>query len=220
MKIARLVSLMFAAVLAVGLLAASAAFAAPNFTPVGGTFTGSAGLGVLEANNGAEKVDCTANTTSGTISSATLAGGVVVKFTGCTSSSGTKSNCSVSSKNSGTAGAVTTETLHGVLGTISSGSKAGLLLLPVSGKRFVTLLVNACTVETAVTGNITGEISPVGTSQKTGKLVFTGSKGAQGITEIELSTGGKAKSELNAFGTAASENTSEALAFSANLEVT
>jgi hypothetical protein len=226
MKIARLAGLMFVAVLALGLVAVSAAFAGPQFNPTSGvTLSGSGGTGLLKANNGAETVLCTANSASGVISSATLAGGVVVKFTGCTSTSTEKANCSVSSKTAGgAAGTITTETLHGVLGTILPGGTAGLLLLPsaAGSKKFLTLLANKCTIEAQITGNVAGVIEPLGHSQSTGKLIFT-TKAAgteQAVMNFDPSTGGAVLPQLIAFGTNATEETTENLKFSPNLEVT
>jgi hypothetical protein len=226
MKIARLAGLTFVAVLALGLVVASAAFAGPQFNPTSGvTLSGTGGAGLLQGNNKTEKVLCSANTASGVISSATLAGGVVVKFTGCESTGPTKANCSVSSKTAGgAAGQVTTETLHGVLGTILPSGKAGLLLLPsaAGSKKFLTLLANKCTIEAQITGNIAGEIEPLGHSQSTGKLIFT-TKAAgteQEVMDFDPSTGGLVLTELVAFGTTATEETTESLKFSPNLEVT
>jgi hypothetical protein len=200
--------------------AATTAVAGPEFKPTGGTFTGTAGASLLQANNQTEEVLCTANTASGAISSATLAGKVIVKFTGCTSTSPTKANCSISSKNSGVAGSITTETLHGVLGTILPAKEVGFLLLPVSGKKITTLQENACTVESQVTGNVVGVIEPVGKSQTTGKLVFTGSSSKQCATDFDPTTGGLVLPGLVAFGTTASEEATESLSYSVSLEVT
>jgi hypothetical protein len=45
------------------------------------------------------------------------------------------------------------------------------------GKTFLILESNGCTEETGVAGNIAGEITPVGSAQKTDKTVFTTSGG-------------------------------------------
>jgi hypothetical protein len=216
--------LILVGVVPIAAVAAPPAAAGPQFNPTSGvTITGGGGSSLLQANNKTEKVLCTANTASGVISSATLAGGVVVTFTGCTSSSPTKANCSVSSKTSGgAAGAITTATLHGVLGTLLPSKVAGLLLLPATAKKWYTLLETACTTEAQVTGNLAGEIAPVGTSQSTGKLVFT-TKAAgaeQGVTDFDPSTGGLVLPELVAFGTTATEEDTESLCYSPNAEVT
>src|SRR3984957_19501283 len=116
MRIARLVGLTLVAVMAVSLAMASAAFAEPEFKPTGATFKGdSVGSNVLTA--GTNVITCTNNTTSGTISSATLAGGVTVDFTGCTSKKGTGEPCTAKSVG-GNEGLILTTTLHGVLGLI------------------------------------------------------------------------------------------------------
>jgi hypothetical protein len=205
-------------------LAASIALAGPQFNPTSGvTIAGSGGASLFQANNGTEKVLCTANTSSGVISSATLAGGFVVKLTGCTSASPTKANCSVSSKTSGgAAGSITTETLHGVLGTILPSGRAGLLLLPTTGKKWYTLQENACTVEAAATGNLAGEYEPLGSSQKTGKLVFTTKAGGaeQAVTDFDPSTGGLVVPGFVSFGTTGIWHLLLLWIFSAFLEVT
>lgn len=221
MKIARLVGVLLVAVMAVSLGVASAAFAEPEFKPTGGTFTG-AGLGSNTLAAGGNTIVCTANTSKGTISSATLAGGVTVTFTGCKSSGSKVSNCTA--KSAGAAeGTIVTNTLHGVLGLISpkgSGSGVGLDLLPVANGKFVKIEANGCTVETTVTGSVAGEVIPVGHSQTTGKLVFQASaEKGESIKTLELTTGGTAKPEIEAFGAIASQATTEDLTFSAALEV-
>ena len=222
MKIARLAGLMVVAVMALSLAVASAAFGEAEFKPVGGTFTGkSSTTNKLVA--GGNTITCSGNTTQGTISSATLAGGVTVNFTGCKSSGTGGSNCTVKSVG-GTAGSILTKTLHGVLGLIlakGSGTGVALDLLPVSGKTFVEIASNTCTVETAVEGSVAGEISPVGTLKTTGSLLFAPGTTGESIKVIDLSTGGLIKPALEAFGLAASQETSESLGFSGTgLEVT
>jgi hypothetical protein len=222
MKIARLAGLMLVAVMAVSLAVASAAFAEPEFKPTGGTFTG-VGLGSNVLTAGGNVITCTANSTKGTISSATLAGGVVVTFTGCASSGSGGSGCAASSTGAA-AGTIATTTLHGVLGLIlpkGTGTGVGLLLLPVANKKFVTINGNTCTVETTVTGNVAGEVIPVGHSQATGKLLFqaASSGGGESIKSFDPTTGGTVTPEIEAFGLAASQQTTEDLTFSAAVEV-
>jgi hypothetical protein len=221
MKIARLAGLMLVAVMAVSLAVASAAFAEPEFKPTGGTFTG-VGLGTNTLAAGGNTISCTANSTKGTISSATLAGGVVVTFTGCKSTGSGGSNCTAKSVGA-VEGTIATSTLHGVLGLIlakGTGTGVGLLLLPVANKKFVVIAGNTCTVETTVTGNVAGEVSPVGKSQTTGKLSFAaGASGGESVKSIDLSTGGTVTPEIEAFGAIASQTTSEDLTFSVAVEV-
>jgi hypothetical protein len=220
MKIARLAGLMLVAVMALSLGVASAAFAEPEFKPTGGTLTGSsAGNNTLSA--GGNTIVCTANTSKGSISSATLAGGVVVTFTGCKSTGTGGSNCTAKSVGAAE-GTIATNNLHGVLGLIlakGTGSGVALLLLPTENKKFVTIVSNKCTVETTVTGNVAGEISPVGKSQTTGKLVLQAGTSGESIKTVDLSTGGTVSTNLEAFGAAASQATEENLTFSAALEV-
>jgi len=218
MKIARLAGLMFAAILAISLAVASVASAAPEFKPAEGTFTGTSGVGTLKG--GSETVVCAKDTNSGTISSATLAGNVLIHFLECTSSGATKSGCKVNSVGA-SEGLILTTTLHGILGTVlGNGGGVGLLLLPISGKRFVTLASNECTKETAVTGDIAGLVSPTGKSQTTGKLSFTTSNKKQLIKTIDLSSGGSVEPELVAYSATATEETEDSITFSKAIEVT
>src|ERR1700722_18006281 len=91
-SIFRLAGPMFAVALTLSLALASTALAEPEFKPTGGTFTGSStGNNVLTAGNNV--ITCTNNTTSGTISSAALAGGITVNFTGCKSKKGEGALC-------------------------------------------------------------------------------------------------------------------------------
>jgi hypothetical protein len=219
MKIARLVGLMVVAVMALGLVVASAAFAEPAFLPVGATFTGTSGTGVLEA--GGEKIECTADTSAGTISSATLVGGVTVSFTGCKAIKGTE-KCTVKSP-SAAAGSIVTHELHGVLGLVlpkGTGTGVGLLLLPVENKKFVTIESTKCSIETTVSGNLVGEVTPVGVHTTKGTLVFKkGATEGQSIKSFDLSTGGSVTPKLEAFGKEAGEETTEVISWSAAVEV-
>jgi len=113
MKIARLASLMFVAILAMGLAVASVASAAPEFTPVGATLTGTSGVGVLTA--GTNSVTCQKDTTKGTVTSATLAGGITVHFLECVAQSST-GTCPAMSPGAPLENLILTNTLHGVLG--------------------------------------------------------------------------------------------------------
>jgi hypothetical protein len=175
---------------------------------------------------GKNSVVCSANTTTGTISSATLAGGVTVDFTGCKSSGKSKAGCTVKSTNTSNAGLIITNTLHGVLGLIlakGTGSGVALLLLPVANHEFVNIAENECTITTAVEGSVAGEVNPVGKSQTTGTLTFLPSTTAgtegESIKTVDLSTGGSAKPELEAFALPASQETTESLTFSASTEI-
>jgi hypothetical protein len=223
MKIARLAGLMFVAIMAMSLVAVSAASATePLFNPASGqSLTGTSGSAKLSANNGVETVNCEKSSSTGTVTSSLLVGNIVVHFLGCVSSSASKSNCTVKSTNSPAEGLILTTTLHGILGLILPSKETGLLLLPVSGKRFVTLASNACTIETAVTGSVAGLIEPLGKKQLTGKLILAANGSNQAIEEIDLTHGlGSVKPALNAFTSTATETVSEAITFGVETEVT
>jgi hypothetical protein len=224
MKIARLAGLMLVAVMALGLVAATTAFAEPEFHPIGAKFTG-VGLGLNTLSGSGNTIVCEGNTTSGTISSATLVGGVVVTFTGCKSSSATgEKNCTAKSTLPlGAAGTIITNTLHGVLGLIlpaGTGSGVGLLLLPATGKKFVVVESNKCTIEASITGNVAGEAKPIGGGLVlNGQLLFQAGTTGESIKDFDLSTGGLVVTNLEAFGNAASQVTTEDLDFSPLVEV-
>jgi hypothetical protein len=224
MKVVRLSGLALVAVLAMSLMIASVASAAPVFTPTGATLTGTSGVGTLEA--AGEVVKCETDTAGGTVTSATLIGGIVVHFLGCSAKTVAGGTCTVKSTNTTAAGLILTNTLHGVLGLIlpvptPPASDVALVLLPISGSTFVTLVGSGTCVETTkVQGSVAGVLSPVGVSQTTGKLVLTGSAGKESITDVDLSTGGLVAPELKAFGSSASEQTEENYTLSKATEVT
>jgi hypothetical protein len=224
MKVVRLSGLALVAVLAMSLMIASVASAAPIFTPTGATLTGTSGVGKLEA--AGETVTCETDVSGGTVTSATLIGGIVVHFLGCSAKTSTGGTCTVKSTNTTASGLILTNTLHGVLGLIlpvpaPPASDVALLLLPVSGGTFVTLVGSGTCVETTkVQGNVAGTLEPVGVSQKTGKLVLTGSNGKESITDVDLSTGGLVIPNLQAFGSTATETTTEGYTLSVATEVT
>lgn len=221
MKLSRLVGIALAAIFAISLVAASvASAAAPEF--VGGTakFTTKSGSGTLET--AAQKVTCTSDISTGEVNGAHTVGTVVVTFSGCSGKRGTET-CSVKNKG-GTLGTVVTNTLDGELGKVAkaeAASEVGLLLLPATGKVFVTL-EGTCLEPTsaAVEGAIAGEASPIGKKQTTGSLIFTGSAGTQSIKTIEI-LGTSKKASLKAFAAeSASENVSEEVTYSKEIEVT
>jgi hypothetical protein len=225
MKIVRLASLALVAIFAMSLAVASSASAiGPLFLPTGQTFTGISGRSVLEG--GGEKVVCESDASSGTITSSTLAGGILVHFLGCSGTGATGAKCTVKSTNTTVVGLILTNTLHGVLGLIlpkpTSGSDVALVLLPVSGKAFVTLVGSpstACVETTKVSGSVAGLAEPVGTLLLTGTLKFAQTSGVQNITEVDLTTGGSVKPELTAFGSTATEETTESITYSKATEV-
>jgi streptogrisin C len=197
----------------------------PEFKPTTKQkFTGASGASELVANNGAETVTCERDTSGGEVASPTLLGGVVIRFLGCKSSGSGGSGCTVKSTGAPAEGLIITATLHGLLGVVlpkpAAGSNVGLLLLPTSGKTFTTLASNTCTMETKVTGSVGGLVKPTRKSQISSKVIFGVSSGKQNIKDIDLSIGGLAKPELNAFSTAATEETEEALSYEKEVEVT
>jgi hypothetical protein len=226
MKIARLSGLVVIAVLAVSLVAASAAFAEPVFSPNSGqTVTATSGRAELSGNSGLTKVECAkSETVGGKVDSTTLVGGVVVHFLECTAKEGS-AHCSAKSTGAPAGNLILTETLHGVLGLIKNTTKTGvgLLLLPASGSTFVTLS-SPCTspATSAVSGNVVGEVEPVGHSQTTGKLRFGGNStnGSASVKLFELTTGGTLKPKLSAYTTEATEIVESSVTFGTPTEVT
>jgi len=215
MKIARLVGLVFAAVLAVAAVSASAAMAtAPEFSKTA-KFTG-AGLGANVLTASTTSISCTGESNTGEITGVKKVGKVVVKFTTCTANSGACEAKSTGAKS----GEIVTLTLKGELGiTTQSATGVGLLLEPETTKKFVHIEAS-CTspTETEVSGTIAGEASPIKSSQTTGKLVFGVTSGAQNITAINI-LGTTVKPELEAFGVKATQATVNDVTYSAAVEV-
>ena len=221
MKIARLASLMLAAILAVSLAVSSVASAAPLIGPVGATLTGTSGTGILTAAN--ETVTCAKDTSTGTITSSTLIGGIRVHFLECTAKNAAGATCPVMSIGAPLSNLLLTNVLHGVLGLIlpkpaGSGSDIALVLLPVSGSSFLNIL-GTCFTNISVSGQIAGLVEPVNISSTTGRLVFGVTGGVQNITDVDLSTGGLIKPKLSVGTELGTEETTEEITFSAPVEV-
>jgi hypothetical protein len=221
MKIARLASLMLVAILAVGLAVASMASAAPEFKPTGAAVTGTGGTGTFTA--GGETVVCAKDVTTATVTSVTLIGNIVIHLLECTAKTSTGTTCPLMSAGAPLENLILSKTLHAVLGLIlprpATGSDVALVLLPVSGSQFVTVL-GSCVEESAVTGTIAGLVEPVGTSTTKGTLTFGVTSGVQNIKEVDLSTGGVVKPKFTAFGGTATAEATEAGTFSTATEVT
>jgi hypothetical protein len=218
---ARGLLLALVAVLAMSAVTAAAASATtPEFKPVPAKkkFTGASGALVWEWGEGSEKIACSKGSTTGEITSARNVGDVVMAFTGCKSSSATKSNCPINSKGA-KAEEIVTAPLTGELGTLTVGSKVGLRI-EGSPKKWFTAVENACTWEAAWTGSVAAEVGSIGVKQTTSKLVFSGSKGQQGITEIKLDSGVVEKPELVTFSAGVSTATTDTLTFEEPVEVT
>lgn len=167
--------------------AAAASASQPKVEPEGGTFpvtfTGSGGAGKLETTpEGAEKkvrtVNCTENTSSGEVNSATTVKKVAVTFKGCTATGpfGIKLNCTTAGK---AAGEIVTTTLKGTLVYIKSGSsEAGILLEPESGTTFAEFTCGGVQKLT-VTGSLVGKLTPVNTLTNAFTLTFSQTAGVQ-----------------------------------------
>jgi hypothetical protein len=205
MKLSRLVGLIFAAVLAVNLVAvAMASASAPEFNPGTATaLTTKTGTALLETAS-TSPVSCKESVTTGGITGVKTVGNLKVTFTGCSSTE--KTGCSVKGGGGGT-GTIITSTLDGELGTVSTteaASGVGLLLLPTTGTVFVTI-EGTCLIASPspVDGSVAGEASPISVKSTTGKLVLTGSKGVQAIKSINI-LGATVEPKLKALGLLAS----------------
>src|SRR5580692_6245093 len=178
MKLSRLFGLIFIAVLAMGLMAASAAFAsAPEFSPgTPQTFKSDSGTGKLETSSGT-KVECLTDLDSGEVTGPKTVGNVVVIFHNCHSPEG--SGCSVKSELGPNPSLIITRTLDGELGSVKkteAASGVGLLLLPTTGTTFVTIEGSCLPLSPSpVFGTLAGEVTPVnGTLALDGKIIFQG----------------------------------------------
>jgi hypothetical protein len=167
MKVIRLVGLAIVAVLAVSLAVAATASASPYLfraSNVENTFLGLSLPGTIKA--GADTIACNHDIFAGAIASVHLAGPFDITFRQCVSAGSGGSGCPVNSPGAAP-GEILTKTLHALLGLVLPAiglGLGGLLVLPTSGKQFVTLEGNSCTPETIVTGNVAGllEDSQVG----------------------------------------------------------
>jgi hypothetical protein len=222
MKLSRLAGLIFAAVLAMSLLAVTTASAeSPLFLPgTLTTFTGTSGTGALETIS-TSPVTCQSDTTTGEITGPKTVGNVMVTFFNCSSTEG--SGCSVKGGGAGT-GKILTNTLDGELGSVKTNeapSGVGLLLLPTSGTTFVTLEGTCLVSKTSpVFGTVAGEVTPLNTLTLAGnKINFFGAAGVQSIKKINV-LGSVVEPKLKALGVlASSESTIESVTYAADVEV-
>ncbi len=179
---------------------------------------GKGGANVLTA--GTNVVTCQASTTStGEITTIDSIGKLIVKFTGCKTSTG-GSPCTAKSVGAAE-GEIITKTLKGQLGTVKSTeatSKRGFLISPETGTKFTMLAANACTPETSVNGSVAAEAAPVNALQSTGKLVFGVTAGAQNIKSLSILSVTKSP-EIEAFGLAATNEGTVQLEFEEPIEV-
>jgi hypothetical protein len=214
MKIARLAGLVLAAVMAISLVAASVASAEePFFNPASGTLTALTGTAKLESSVG--EIVCNKSSSPGTITNKDLIV-TVLHFLECKGSETGKSKCTVKSVGGGE-GLILTKTLHGILGLVLPHIPA-ILLLPTGGKEFVTLVgeTAGCLEEIAVSGNVTGEISPIKSKQLTGKIAF----GKEVGTHFISSLGGLTQAKLTLGSATAVETTSATIDYGQLTEVT
>jgi len=213
MKFARLVGLVLVAVMAMSLVAAAAASAEPLFNPAEGKLTAKSGTATL-ASSSAEVV-CTESVAPGTITNPHLVQ-LIIHFLGCQGKETGGETCSVKSKGAPAENLIITNTLHGILGLILPHTPA-LLILPGSGSTFVTLEGSCLTLSpAAVTGSVAAEITPVGSKQKTGKIVT----GAAVNTHFESSLGGLVIAKLVAFSATSTQTETASVEFEKATEVT
>jgi hypothetical protein len=129
MKRIKIVGLALVAVFATSAIASATASALPTFEPKGQafpiTFAVKGGAGTLEKSGGFGNIKCTANTGSGTVTSAIL-DEVTLTFTGCKDSAGGK--C----KSNGAAGAeeIKTVLLESLLVYAPKAKEVGIVLAP------------------------------------------------------------------------------------------
>jgi hypothetical protein len=214
MKIARLAGLVLAAVMAIGLMAVSAANAQDVlFNPASGTLTGLTGTAELTSSVGT--VTCNKSTSPGTIKNKDLVE-IILHFLECKGAETGKTPCTVKNVGGGE-GLILTNTLHGILGLVLPHIPA-ILLLPVAGKTFVTLIGEkaSCLEEIGVSGNVIGLIEPVGKSVKQGTIKFSEGNNTHFISSL----GGLTISRLVLGTTTAFENTNATIDFGQLTEVT
>lgn len=210
--------------MAFGAAGPPAAFAEPEFdyeSPV----TGSGGEFLLRADGGAIVIKCESTSSKAQSQGGYSVNEEVILFHGCKSSGEEKANCTVKSTTAPAAGLIQTWSLKGRLGlTLPKGIRetgVGLLTLSVPVyERITTIEGNACTPETNVTGSVAAEVAPIGTKTKRPILRFIVIGGKQLFKAIDLTHGGLAAPQLEAFGTEATAEFTDLLEYSNELEVT
>jgi hypothetical protein len=165
MKLSRLVGLIFAAVLAMSLMAVSASYATPPefLQGIPQKFKSDSGTGKLEAAGG-PVVTCLTDLNTGEVTGSKTVGNVVVIFHNCSSTA--SGGCSVKSEGAPNSSLIITKTLDGELGSVKpteAASGVGLLLLPTTGTEFVKLEGECLPVSPSpVQGTVAGEVTPIG----------------------------------------------------------
>jgi hypothetical protein len=183
-------------VVGTGIVTASAWAALPEFSKTGVTFVSKSGTSKLEA--GEVAITCKeSKAEKGEITSVKVVSKLVVTFTGCEAETEGK-KC----KPNGETGTIKTNELQGELGYLNKSAKTvGLELKPIAAAEnvFVNLSSKCLPLEhNSVENGIIGQITPVNTASKTGKLEFKIIERTQAIKEIELGTK-KVKSVLTVF---------------------
>jgi hypothetical protein len=149
---------------------------------------------------------------------------VAVTFEKCTAKKGTEA-CEVKSPGAAKE-TIVTNPLKGELGEVeipTGTSKVGEDLQAEVGTEFVKL-EGTCIPNTAVTGNVIGEVKPVGGPPRlTGQLVFAEEAGHQKIQKYEPDSDeipGEITSTLKAFGVEARFVSTDTITFEEAVEVT
>lgn len=195
MRLARLSGFALVTILMVGVVAASTALASHHefrMLPTrGNNFTLKGGISKLSTVSPSAVIACQIESGRGTITSMDTVGKLVVTYHECklTVPGGT---CTVHSVGA-PEGSIATNTLKGELGTVKAAteatSKVGMLFRPEELERIWTFAANPCMAESAVLGEVAGEVTPVGVLQETSKIVFGLNAGKQRIKEISLLRG-------------------------------
>jgi hypothetical protein len=224
MKACRSAGVAIAIAIAANLIGASAAVAAAEFNPIPANkgFETRSGTTVLTADGGAERITCTASTSTGEITGTKTVGKVLLVFTGCTSAGFGGEGCPVESVGAAKAGEIKTSVLKGELGTVASGeapSERALVIRPETGKKFVEVEGNPCTEEGAVTGSIAGEVERIGVRGVKNGLIFKVAANKQVIRKVKVA-GGEVDPQLVAFSTTATESSGEEWEFREPVEIT
>jgi hypothetical protein len=198
--------------MAMNLAAASVASATePLFNPTTGTLTVLTGTATLA--NAGTTVTCSKSNSPGTITKRDLIV-IVLHFLECQGAETGRAECPVHSEGAPAENLILTKTLHGILGLVLPHVPA-ILLLPTGSKELVTL--EGGTLEaTAVTGNVTGELSPIGKLQLTAKLVL----GKEVGTHFISSLGGLTLAKLTVGSLAGTATFSAAIDYGQLTEVT
>jgi hypothetical protein len=213
MKRVRMIALALVAAFALSAIVASAAlasrdhFRATNF-PV--SITIKSGVTTMYAPTAGIKITCESDKGSGSIVSELLAHFELL-FDNCTV---TKGSCSAK------IASITTVPLTAIpvlVAKAEASTERALLIKPESGSGFAKVEKTECSPATEVTGEIAGEVTPVGKSQTTGEVVFKTASEKQTIKKVKVMEGTEGsetekevKPKLEAFGaTSALEGTEE-----------